>query len=73
MAGYKGILGYAQQALRENPNVRDNPDFAEMVRAIEQNDAQAGMALAQKILQQNGVSKEAAINRGIQVFNFPTR
>lgn len=68
---YRGILGYAQNAINSNPQLRDNPQFADMIRAIEQNDAQAGEALANQILQRNGVSKGAAINRAIQFFNLP--
>lgn len=71
MAGdYRGILGYAQNAINSNPQLRDDPENAELIRAIEQNDAQAGMALANKILQQHGVSKGQALARAFQVFGF---
>lgn len=68
---YRGILGYAQNAINNNPQLRDQPQYADMIRAIEQNDAQAGQAIANQILQQYGVSKGAAINRAIQVFGLP--
>lgn len=68
---YRGILGYAQNAINSNPQLRDDPQFADMIRAIEQNDVQAGTALANQILQRNGMSRGAAINRAIQMFNLP--
>lgn len=68
---YRGILGYAQNAINQNPELRDRPEYADMVRAIENNDAQAGIAIANQILQRHGVSKGAAINRAIQVFGLP--
>lgn len=68
---YRGILGYAQNAINSNPQLRDDPQFADMIRAIEQNDVQAGTALANQLLQRSGVSRGAAINRAIQMFNLP--
>lgn len=72
MSDYRGILGYAQNAINSNPELRNNPQYQDMIRAIEQNDAQLGMQLANQILKQNGVSKGAAIQRAIQMFNLPT-
>ena len=71
MNDYKGILGFAMSALEQNPQVRNDPQYAEMVQAIEQNDAQKGMALANDILRRNGVTKGAAINQAIKFFNLP--
>lgn len=68
---YRGILGYAQNAINQNPELRERPEYADMIRAIEQNDAQAGIAIANQILQRHGVSKGAAINRAIQMFGLP--
>lgn len=68
---YDGIRGYALNAIQNNPSVRDNPQYADMIRAIQSGDAQAGQAIANKLLQNYGVSKEAAVSRGIQFFNFP--
>lgn len=67
---YDGIRGYAMNAIQQNQQIRDNPDYQDMIRAIEQNDAQAGIALANKILSQNGMSKGAAISRAIQFFGL---
>ena len=72
MAGdYKGILGYALNAINQNPELRERPEYADMIRAIEQNDAQAGVAIANQLLQRYGVSRGAAINRAAQIFNLP--
>lgn len=67
---YKGILGYAKNAINNTPEVRDNPDNAEMIAAIQSGDAQAGIAMANKILQRYGVSKGQAIQRAFQFFGF---
>lgn len=72
MNDYNGILGYAINAINSNPELRNNPQYADMIRAIEQNDAQLGMQLANQILQRNGVSRGAAIQRAIEMFNLPT-
>lgn len=70
MQNYDGIRGYAMNAISQNPELRDNPEYADMIRAIEQNDVQKGIAMANQILQRNGVSKGAAINRAIQMFGL---
>lgn len=67
---YNGILGYAKNAINNTPEVRDNPDNAEMIAAIQSGDAQAGIAMANKILQRYGVSKGQAIQRAFQFFGF---
>lgn len=67
---YNGILGYAKNAINNTPEVRDNPDNAEMIAAIQSGDAQAGIEMANKILQRYGVSKGQAIQRAFQFFGF---
>lgn len=67
---YAGILGYAKNAINNTPEVRDNPQFAEMIQAIQSGDAQAGQRLANQILQQHGVSKGQAIQRAFEFFGF---
>lgn len=70
MANYDGIRGYALSAIQQNQQIRDNPQFQDFIRAIEKNDSQAGIALANQILKQNGVSKGAAIQQAIQMFGL---
>lgn len=70
MRNNNGIRGYAINAIQQNQQLRDNPDFKDGIRAIEQNDAQAGIALANQILQRYGVSKEQAIQKAIEVFGL---
>lgn len=69
--GYPGIRGYAINAIQNNPEIRDNPQYQEMIRAIMNNDSQKGIEIANKILQNSGVSKGAGIERAIQMFNLP--
>ena len=67
---YKGILGYGINAIDNTPQVRDNPEYAEMIAAIQSGNSQEGIRLANRILQQYGVSKGQAIQMGINFFGF---
>lgn len=67
----RGILGYARNMIQNNPNLRNNPEFAEMIDAIERGDAAKGQELAQKTLQRNGVTKEQGLSMAFQRFPFP--
>lgn len=69
----RGILGYGRSMIQNNPQVRNNPQFAQMVDAIERGDAQLGQQLANQILQQSGLTKEQAIGMAFQKLNFPIR
>lgn len=71
MSNFNGIRGYALNAIGQNPELRKDPKYQQMIQAIEQNDAQTGMALANQILQRYGVSKSEAIDRASQFFGFP--
>lgn len=68
---YNGILGYGRNAINTTPEVRDNPNYADMIAAIQSGDAQAGQRLANQILQQYGVSKGQALQMGMKFFNLP--
>lgn len=67
---YNGILGYAKNAINSTPEVRDKPENAELIAAIQSGDAQAGQRLANQILQQYGVSKGQALAKAFQFFNL---
>lgn len=67
----KGILGYGRKMVQQNSQLRNNPEFAEMIDAIERGDAIRGQELANMILQRNGVTKEQALGMAFQKFPFP--
>lgn len=67
---YDGILGYARNAINNTPEVRNNPQYAEMIAAIQNGDAVAGQKLANQILQQQGLTKGQALQRAFQFFGF---
>lgn len=67
----RGILGYARSMIQSNPQLRNNPEFAEMIDAIERGDATKGQQFAQQILQRNGVTKEQALSMAFKKFPFP--
>lgn len=68
---YEGIRGFALSQIQNNPNVRNNPQFQEMIRAIENDDSEQGVAIANNILKNYGVAKGAALGRAVQMFNLP--
>lgn len=70
MRNHNGIRGYAIQAIQSNPQIRNNPQFSKMIQAIEQDDSALGEQLANRILQNYGVTKEEAIQRAIQTFGL---
>lgn len=68
---YNGILGFAKNQIQNNPNVRNNPQFAEMIRAIENNDSVAGEQLARNLLSSYGVTQGQAVMMAQKFFNLP--
>lgn len=71
MSNGNGILGFGRNFIQNNPQLRNNPEFAEMIDAIERGDASQGQALAQKFLQKNGITKEQGVAIGLQKLPFP--
>lgn len=67
---FRGILGYAQNAIKNTPEVRDNPENAELIAAIQSGNAQEGQRLANQILQKYGISKGQGIAKAFQFFGF---
>lgn len=71
MANYNGILGYAMQMIQNNPNISNNPQAQEMIRAIQSGDEQAGSQLADNILKSYGMTREQGLNVAMQKLRFP--
>lgn len=67
---YDGIRGFALNAIKSNPNVRNNPQFAQMIQAIQSGDAQLGQQLAENVLRNYGVTKEEAVMKGLNMFGL---
>lgn len=68
---YKGIQGFAMNMIQNNPQLRNNPQFAQMIKAIESGDSAQGQQLAENILRNYGVTKEEAIGMAVKRFNLP--
>lgn len=71
MAIPQGILGYAMQMIRNNPQIAQNPNSQAMIQAIENGDEVAGTQLANNILNTYGLSKEQGISMALQRLKFP--
>lgn len=71
MANGRGIMGYAMEMLRNNPNVVNNPQAQEMVNVIQSGDAQKGQEIADNICKTYGISREEAIMQAGRFFHLP--
>lgn len=66
------IRQWAMQMIQVN-SVQGDGETQQMIQAIQNNDEKAGVALANRILQQSGVSKEQALRRARQFFHIPMK
>lgn len=71
MANYNGILGFAMQMIKNNPNLAQNPNAQAMIQTIQSGDEQAGIQMANNILNSYGLTKEQGLNIAFQKLNFP--
>lgn len=71
MNNYNGIRGFAMNLIKNNPNLRNNPQAQSMIQAIESGDEQAGIQLANNILNTYGLTKEQGLSMAFQKINFP--
>ncbi len=71
MANGRGIMGFAMQMIRNNPNVCNNPQAQEMLQVIESGDAQRGQEIADNICKTYNISRADAIMQAKRFFNLP--
>lgn len=69
MANQNEMLQMLLSRLQQNPNFRSNPEAQEMLNAVLTGDSKKGEEFANKILQQNGVSKEEGLNMARSFFS----
>lgn len=60
----------AANVLNNNPSLANDPANRPIIDAIRNNDAKAGVALANQILQKAGISREQALEIAKQRFNM---
>lgn len=59
----------ANNVLSSNPGLANDPNNKSIIDIIRRNDSQAGIAMANQILQKVGVTKEQALQMAQQRFN----
>lgn len=64
------MVQWAMQMIQAN-GIQGTGETQEMINAIQNNDEKAGVALANKILQQAGVSREQGLQQARQYFHIP--
>lgn len=64
------IRDLAMSLISKNPQIANNPQTAEMIDAIKNNDSVKGQQIANNLLNSYGVSKQDAINQARGFFNL---
>lgn len=66
----KDIYSIAESMICNNPKFKNNQYAQEALKLIVNRDETAGVELANRILQKQGVSQEDAIQKGMDFFGF---
>lgn len=64
------MMKFALGMLKQNPNVRNNPNAKEMIDCIEKNDASRGEQIANNILNSRGISRNEAMSQARNFFGL---
>ena len=62
---------FAMNLIRNNPQVRNNPQAQEWLEVIQSGDNVRGEEIANNLLQSMGMTKEQAMEQASQRFGFP--
>ena len=60
-------MQFLQNAMRQNPNIANNPQAQNFLQILQSGDAQKGQQIAENILKSYGMTKEQGLN---QVHSF---
>lgn len=60
-------MKFLQNAMRQNPNIANNPQAQNFLQILQSGDAQKGQQVAENLLKTYGMTKEQGMN---QVHNF---
>lgn len=64
---------FALNLLRNNPQVRNNPNASELISVIESGDATRGAQIAENLCETYGVTPQEALNQASGFFGLPRR
>lgn len=64
---------FALNLLRNNPQVRNNPNASELISVIESGDSTRGAQIAENLCKTYGVTPQEALNQASGFFGLPRR
>lgn len=64
------IQNFAMQVIQSNPDIAENEQYQDMIQAIQNNDAQRGIEIANNILNNMRVTPQQALAIAAKRFGF---
>ena len=63
-------MQFIQNAMRQNPNIANNPQAQNYLNILQSGDSQKGQQIAENLLKTYGMTKEQGLNQVRQFFHF---
>lgn len=63
-------MQFLQNAMRQNPNIANNPQAQNYLSILQSGDSQKGQQIAENLLKTYGMTKEQGLNQVRQFFHF---
>lgn len=63
-------MQFLQNAMRQNPNIANNPQAQNYMNILQSGDSQKGQQIAENLLKTYGMTKEQGLNQVRQFFRF---
>lgn len=63
-------MQFLQNAMRQNPNVANNPQAQNYLNILQSGDSQKGQQIAENLLKTYGMTKEQGLSQVRQFFHF---
>lgn len=63
-------MQFIQNAMRQNPNIANNPQAQNYLNILQSGDSQKGQQIAENLLKTYGLTKEQGLNQVRQFFHF---
>lgn len=63
-------MQFLQNAMRQNPNIANNPQAQNYLNVLQSGDSQKGQQIAENLLKTYGMTKEQGLSQVRQFFHF---
>lgn len=63
-------MQFLQNAMRQNPNIANNPQAQNYLNILQSGDSQKGQQIAENLLKTYGMTKEQGLSQVRQFFHF---